>query len=434
MNEPEVVQFDIITARGGYKIGMVSLNRPAFSNALTIRMAEKITRQLERWTQAKRVIAVLVRGNGPKGFCAGMDLSWLQGAAGSASTLVETSEKCLLAMYRMYLALKRFTKPLIVWGHGQVTGAGVGLFLSGNHRIACEDFRLSWQVGLAGLFPGALAGYYLPRLPSGMGLWMGLTGAPINTEDAATAEFASYRLSSDSLNYLIEDLRRLEWTDHQPSNHQRVQAAIETVEQECVAPKVESNWKAAAFLIQPIFGNDQLFNTPAASTPGFSNAEVVASEPGNRTAIPGDEAEQEPLLEALTRLAQQGNPWVKNGVESLVSTDPVVRPIALELFKRGKQLGLTEAAMLEMALGHQLIQLEGAPDHLQAEMQAFSQRKYAQDCLGVRPSRSVGHKLAQSKGSRQPGVTVTSALRLGAPLNELFGSPWATNRHPLGKI
>jgi enoyl-CoA hydratase/carnithine racemase len=434
MNEPEVVQFDIITARGGYKIGMVSLNRPAFSNALTIRMADKITSQLERWAQAKRVIAVILRGNGPRGFCAGMDFSWLREANHSASSLVETSEKWLLALYRMYLALKRFTKPLIVWGHGQINGAGVGLFLSGNHRIACEDFRLSWQVGLAGLFPGALAGYYLPRLPSGMGLWMGLTGAPINTEDAATAEFASYRLSSDSLNYLIEDLRRLEWTDQQTANHQRVKVAIETVEQECVAPKVESNWKAAAPLIQPVFENDQLFNIPIAGVKNTGNSGVSARGPNSATSMNQVEGNQERLEEALARLAWQGNSWVKNGVESLEATDPVVRPVALELYKRGKQLSLAKAAMLEMALGHQLIQVEGALDHLQVEVQMPVAKKHAHNSALTQSARSIGASFEQPKGSGLPGVTVTPALRLGTPLNELFGSPWATNRHPLGKI
>jgi len=53
----------------------VLLNRPKKLNALNLEMINLIQEQIPKWNQDEGIKAVILRGAGPKSFCAGGDVA-----------------------------------------------------------------------------------------------------------------------------------------------------------------------------------------------------------------------------------------------------------------------------------------------------------------------------------------------------------------------
>ena len=63
--------------------------------------------------------------------------------------------------------------------HFPIVGGGVGLSIFAPFRIATERTVFAMPETLIGYFPDVGASYFLPRLDGEIGLYLGLTGAPI---------------------------------------------------------------------------------------------------------------------------------------------------------------------------------------------------------------------------------------------------------------
>ena len=66
--EPEVL-FQVVNG-----VGIATLNRPRQLNALSYPMIVALGAQMEAWARDDAVRAVVLRGAGPKAFCAGGDI------------------------------------------------------------------------------------------------------------------------------------------------------------------------------------------------------------------------------------------------------------------------------------------------------------------------------------------------------------------------
>ena len=71
------------------QIGHLTLNRPAGLNALTLDMVRSLRQQFDAWAEDPQVLAVVLRGEGPKGFCAGGDIRSLYDSYKAGDTLHE---------------------------------------------------------------------------------------------------------------------------------------------------------------------------------------------------------------------------------------------------------------------------------------------------------------------------------------------------------
>lgn len=60
--------------------------------------------------------------------------------------------------------------------NGITMGAGVGLSIHGNYRVATEKTVFAMPEAAIGLIPDVGATYFLPRLKGKLGLYLGLTG------------------------------------------------------------------------------------------------------------------------------------------------------------------------------------------------------------------------------------------------------------------
>ncbi|MCE6982362.1 enoyl-CoA hydratase/isomerase family protein, partial [Pseudomonas frederiksbergensis] len=110
------------------------------------------------------------------------------------------------AEYRFDYHLHTYPKPLICWGHGHVLGGGMGLLQGANVRVVTPSSRLAMPEISIGLYPDVGGSWFLSRLPGKLGLFLGLTGAPINATDALDLGLADRLLGESQQEELLDDL------------------------------------------------------------------------------------------------------------------------------------------------------------------------------------------------------------------------------------
>lgn len=198
MSEPSLVDDEIQFARRG-DLMVVTLHRPRALNALTLPMCRALDQGLRAWQADPAVGAVLIKGEGERAFCAGGDIRWLHGVLTSEG--VAAACRFYAVEYPMNARLHHFGKPWIALLDGIAMGGGVGVSVHGSHRIVTERTMFAMPETGIGLFPDVGATFMLPRLPGGLGLYLGLTGARLGAADClhagiGTAHVAAGRLEA----------------------------------------------------------------------------------------------------------------------------------------------------------------------------------------------------------------------------------------------
>jgi enoyl-CoA hydratase len=139
---------------------------------------------LRLWEADAEVHAVLIEHSGPRGFCAGGDIRML---AESGRSDGAQARAFFAAEYRLNTAIHRFPKPYIAVMDGVAMGGGVGVSVHGALRIVTERTTFAMPETGIGLFPDVGGGWFLPRLPGRIGLWLALTGARLKAADCLAA-------------------------------------------------------------------------------------------------------------------------------------------------------------------------------------------------------------------------------------------------------
>ncbi|WP_136063902.1 enoyl-CoA hydratase/isomerase family protein [Modicisalibacter radicis] len=188
----DAVLFDEWPTRDGRRIGAATLNAPRSLNALSLAMIEQLQARLTRWAGDPAIAAVWLEGAGDKAFCAGGDVVALyramRGTEGSEDE--GFAARYFAAEYRLDYCIHRYPKPLIVWGDGIIMGGGLGLMAGGGERVVTETSRIAMPEITIGLYPDIGASWFLGRMPTGVGAYLGLTGAQLNARDALLAGLA----------------------------------------------------------------------------------------------------------------------------------------------------------------------------------------------------------------------------------------------------
>ncbi len=100
------------------------------------------------------------------------------GILGDAKSFVD--HPCIDDHAQPYLVLKpTHTHICTNLTHFPTVGGGVGLSIFAPFRIATERTVFAMPETLIGYFPDVGASYFLPRLDGEIGLYLGMTGAPI---------------------------------------------------------------------------------------------------------------------------------------------------------------------------------------------------------------------------------------------------------------
>ena len=142
--------------RGG-GVGALTLNRPEVINAFDTRMRDDLFATLAAVRDDPDVRAVLIRGAGERGFCAGADLTEFGSAPSQAVARQVRWERDL---WGLFLSVP---KPIVAALHGYVIGSGVEIACLCDLRIASEDAVFRMPETALGMIPAAGGSQTLPR-------------------------------------------------------------------------------------------------------------------------------------------------------------------------------------------------------------------------------------------------------------------------------
>jgi len=183
---------DVLTRIEG-KVGRITLNRPQALHALNIGMCQAMTDALLAWRDDPGVELVLLDHSGERGFCAGGDIRMLaESGAGDG----QAARAFFFVEYRLNHLLFEYPKPVMTVMDGITMGGGVGLAMPSRYRVATERTTFAMPETGIGLFPDVGGGWFLPRMPGHVGLWLALTGARIKAADCEMVGVATHYVES----------------------------------------------------------------------------------------------------------------------------------------------------------------------------------------------------------------------------------------------
>jgi len=142
------------------RIATITLNRPDKLNAFTGPMIDAWVGALGEAQSDDSVNVVVVTGSG-RAFCAGGDVGRM---GEGAPTPLEHKNQLWEKIHRVPKTLEAMDKPVIAAVNGVAVGAGMGMCLMCDVRVAAADARFSTGYVKVGLVPGDGDTFFLPRL------------------------------------------------------------------------------------------------------------------------------------------------------------------------------------------------------------------------------------------------------------------------------
>ena len=305
---------DHVLAEVRNQIGHLTLNRPSGLNALTLDMVRSLRQHLDQWAVDPQVRAVVLRGEGPKGFCAGGDIRSLHDSFKAGDSLHETF---FVEEYALDLCIHHYRKPVLVLMDGFTLGGGMGLAQGCDLRIVTERSRLAMpEVGI-GYFPDVGGSYFLSRIPGELGTYLGVSGSQIQAADALYCGLADWYLPSDKLTAFDQGLERLELGDHPLKALQQLLARLGS----------QTLPNAPLEALRPVI--DHFFALP----------DVPSIVEQLRTVTVGD-----------------SHAWALATADLLESRSPLAMAVTLEMLRRGRHQPLEACFAMELHLDRQWFQ------------------------------------------------------------------------------
>ena len=183
------------------------LNRPKALNALSLEMVRAMAPKLSEWSADDSVKAVVLKGAGPKAFCAGGDVvAVAQSASGALGDDRALARDFFYEEYELDYQIAKLPKPVVAVCDGITMGGGVGLSMFAPFRIATENTLFAMPETGIGLFPDVGGSHFLPRLEEGLGMFLALTGERLKGADVYQAGIATHYIASDRLASLESDI------------------------------------------------------------------------------------------------------------------------------------------------------------------------------------------------------------------------------------
>lgn len=328
------VLFEERATRSGHRLGVATLNAEKSLNALTLEMIRLLDARLRQWAADPSIAAVVLRGAGTKAFCAGGDVRSLRDAIlahGDSRAANPHAVAFFGEEYRLDYAIHTYAKPLLVWGSGIVMGGGLGLLAGASHRVVTETSRIAMPEISIGLFPDVGGSWFLGRMPGRSGLFLALTGAPLNAQDALDMGLADFFLRSTDFDALMEALANASWTADDDRDGVVLSQALRPL-------------SVAARDVRPV--------------PNVRNHFEVIQ----------DLTDADTLIELVQRIvAYRGeDAWLKKGAATLAAGSPTTMGLIWELRRRAKHLSLAQVFKLELIVAVQCAMHPDLPEGVRA--------------------------------------------------------------------
>lgn len=177
-------------------VATISLSRPEKLNAFDRTMHEELYSALDSTAADEDVRCVVLRGEG-RGFSAGADLAEVIQGADVDPDLGEYLRNTYSRLVKRMVSIE---KPIVAALHGPVYGAGVGISLACDLRIAAESTKFSVAFIKIGLMPDAGVTFFLPRVVGlGRAIQMSMLGNAVEAEEAYMIGLVNKVVSDEEL-------------------------------------------------------------------------------------------------------------------------------------------------------------------------------------------------------------------------------------------
>lgn len=183
------------------RVGWIILDRPGQINAINPALRRETAEALVRMDDDPEIGAIIIRGAGERGFCAGADIKSQNDAASLPALRADMSPGWIEI-------LDQVRKPVIAAIHGYCLGGGLEIAMACDIRMAAPNAIFGLPETSLGLIPGGGGTQRLPRLIGlGRALDLLLSGDRIGATEAFRIGLVS-RLSASN-DSLIDEAQAL---------------------------------------------------------------------------------------------------------------------------------------------------------------------------------------------------------------------------------
>ena len=307
------VTFSTIPTASGRVFGRATLNAPGSLNALSLEMIDSLAAQLASWAVDAQVAGVVLDAAGDKAFCAGGDVVALHRSIVSTERgqVPVQAAAFFEREYRLDHAIHTYPKPFLCWGHGIVMGGGIGLMAGASHRVVTARTRLAMPEITIGLYPDVGGSRFLGRAPGRSGLFLALTGAPLNASDAIFAGLADIQLRHEDQAAVLDAIAGERWSGRRVDDGARLSHLLEARAVGIERPP--SALRTHLDRIDSIIGHDRL----------------------------------DDIAPRLLALATDADPWLASAAAAFAKGAPSSARLSIEMQRRAAPLSLADVFRLE---------------------------------------------------------------------------------------
>ncbi len=207
------MEYKVVKVERDGNIATITMNRPERLNALNPEITAELHAALDEVGSDGNIRAVILTGEG-RGFCSGADVTGMRAGAEGDTEAMEASRSTTLqntlsgrTIVQLAIKIRSIPQPVIAAVNGVAAGAGLGLAVNCDMRVASDQARFASLFIKRSLTPDTGVSHMLPLLIGhGLAAEMALTG---NLFDAQWAKEAGLVNKVVPHEKLLEEARTL---------------------------------------------------------------------------------------------------------------------------------------------------------------------------------------------------------------------------------
>lgn len=193
----EYILFDINDG-----IATLTLNRPQRLNALTTSMSKEILAAIKTCARDETVRCLVLTGAG-RAFSAGQDLAEFR----EVGEAMSVGDHLRAGYHRIIMAMRNLEKPILGKINGVAAGAGLGLALATDIRIASEEAVFTAAFIGIGLAPDSGVSWHLQQLLGpAQAFELLTTGRKVSAAEALQLGLVNQVVAADELDATVTGL------------------------------------------------------------------------------------------------------------------------------------------------------------------------------------------------------------------------------------